>query len=93
MNEGFMELADKISKMTEEAYPTYESLVDNICQRNATQDEVEHMLDKLLDLAYGDKYLMLYKKVCRRYAHKYPESIKFYIDSYREMWDLDEQQN
>lgn len=29
-------------------------------------------------------------EVCRRYVYSYPDYIKFYIDSYREMWDSDE---
>ena len=62
-------------------------LVDDLCRRKASQNEVELMLDYLLMFAGDDRMLALYKRVCRAYWEMYPESIAFYIMEYRKEYD------
>lgn len=61
-------------------------LVEDVCNRTVSEDELAHLLDYLLDFACDEKILGLYKRVCRRYLYIYPSCIKSYIDAYREMW-------
>ena len=60
-------------------------LVEDVCSRNVSEDELSHLLDYLLDFACDEKILGLYKRVCRRYLYIYPSCIKSYIGAYREM--------
>jgi len=60
-------------------------LVEEVCSREISEDELSHLLDYLLDFACDKKILGLYKKVCRRYLYIYPKYIKFYVEEYREM--------
>ena len=62
-------------------------LVEDVCNRTASADEVSHLLDYLLDFACDEKILGLYKRVCRRYWYLCPGCIKLYIEAYREMWE------
>ena len=80
-------IAEKMQDLYNQAYYAYKPQVDDICQRDASQKEVEWLLDWLLQYAGDDRMLGLYKQVCRVYWQKYPESIAFYIMEYRKWYD------
>jgi len=44
-------------------------------------------LDQLLEVAFDEKVLVTYKKLCRHYYFINPEAAVFYVQSYREVWD------
>ena len=48
---------------------------------------IEGILDRLLDVAFDDDVLKIYKKLCRHYYFINPKATAFYVQSYREMWD------
>lgn len=73
--------------INDHAVIAYTPLVDDLCSRKASQNEVELMLDYLLMFAGDDRMLALYKRVCRTYWQTYPESIAFYIMEYRKEYD------
>ena len=87
MEESTYQIAEKISKLYQEAYGVYLPLVEDVCSRKVSEDELSHILDCLLDFAWDEKILGLYNKACRRYLYVYPRCIKFYIEAYREMWE------
>ena len=80
-------IAKEIQRMLDIAYINYKSLVDSIVMRNASEDEVEHLLDYMLDVCLDDKMLRLFKRVCRRYYKQYPEMIASEIYTYKELYD------
>lgn len=61
--------------------------IEDICSKEASEDELSHLLDYLLDFACDAKVLSLYKRVCRKYLYTYSGCIGFYIEAYREMWE------
>lgn len=87
MKEYLYQIAEKIDQINQQAYVTYLPMVEGICNRKASEDEISHFLDYLLDFAYDEKILKLYKRVCKNYLYTYPECIKFYVEAYREMWE------
>ena len=86
MDERIYQIAEQIVQIHQKAYEVYLLLVEEVCNRTASEDELSHLLDYLLDFACDEKMLGLYKKVCRRYLYVYRDCIKFYIEAYREMW-------
>ena len=87
-------LEDKISKLAktltgiqECAVIEYTPIVDDICNRKAKEDEVEHLLTWMFDFVENEQMLLLYKKVCRAYFYTYPETVAFYILEYRKRYD------
>ena len=67
-------LEDKISKLAEtlagiqeRAVIEYTPLVNDICNRNATKDEVDNLLTWMFDFVGNEKMLVLFKKLCRAY--------------------------
>ena len=90
IDSSIKEIANQINNLHEEAYYAYLGPVENLCNNpDASQNEVEHMLDNLLDFCGYDKVLRLFKKVCRTFYEKYPQCIVDYIMIYREEYDPD----
>lgn len=80
-------IVSQIRALNEMAVREYTPLVDDICRRIASQNEVERLLDYLFDFTGNDKILLLYRRVCRHYFQIYPESIAWYIMEYRKEYD------
>ena len=80
-------LIQQMKIINDHAVIAYTPLVDDLCNRKASQNEVELMLDYLLMFAGDNRILVMYKWVCRIYWQTYPESIAFYIMEYRKEYD------
>lgn len=87
MDEKIYQIAEQIAQLHQEAYEIYLPLVEDVCSRIVSEDELSHLLDYLQDFACDERILELYKMVCRRYLYVYPRCIKFYIEAYWEMWE------
>ena len=83
MEESTYQIAVKISKLYQEENGVYLPLVEDVCSRKVSEDELSRLLDYLLYFAWDEKILGLYKKGCRRYLYVYPRCIKF--EAYREV--------
>ena len=68
-------IVEGIQDASELSYDYYKPLVDRIIAKKASEKEVEHLLDHMLDVCHDDRMLHLFKKVCRRYYSLYPEMI------------------
>lgn len=87
MDERIYQIAEQIVQLHQKAYEVYLPLVEYVCSRIVLEDELSHLLDYLLNFVCDEEILELYKRVCRRYLHIYSSCIKFYIESYRKMWE------
>ena len=85
MDENICRFAERIVQLHQKAYEVYLPLVEDVCSRTVSEDELSHLLDYLLDFACDEKILGLYKWVCRKYLDVYPGCIGDYIEAYREM--------
>ncbi len=89
MDGDILRMASQLNLIWQKAYNVYLPIVEDLCNREASEEELTHCLDYMLDFACEERMLELYKRLCRKYLYIYPTSIKFYIDSYREMWDAE----
>ena len=78
---------ERIQDISELSYNYYKPLVDSIIVEKASEKEVEHLLDYMLDVCHDDRMLNLFKKVCRRYHALYPEMIASEILVYKEWYE------
>lgn len=90
MKERISQIAEQLVQIHQEAYEAYLPLVEDVCSRTVSEEELSHLLDYLLDFACDEKMLELYKRICRRYCYVYPDYIKLYIEAYQEMWEDEE---
>ena len=89
MNENISQIAEQIVQLHQQAYEIYLPMVEDVCSKTVSEDELSHLLDCLLDFASEKKILGLYKRVCRKYFDVYPSCIIDYIEAYREIWEDD----
>ena len=80
-------IVERIQDISELSYKYYKPLVDSIIVEKASEKEVEHLLDYMLDVCHDDRMLNLFKKVCRRYHALYPEMIASEILVYKEWYE------
>lgn len=80
-------IVERIQDISELSYNYYKPLVDSIIVEKASEKEVEHLLDYMLDVCHDDRMLNLFKKVCRRYHALYPEMIASEILVYKEWYE------
>ncbi len=81
----------QLDKLVEESVPVLSTEVDRII-RTKCRDAmtVERLMDSLLDMAFYDEVLAIFKKLCRYWYYIDPESTAFYIMTYRDMYDNNE---
>lgn len=83
------EIVNAFGGLYDMAYDAYLPLVEDICSRDASENEVEYLLDYLLNFAGEDRLLALYKRVCRNYFYRYPDMVAAHIYLWRDMYDDD----
>lgn len=80
----------ELNKIRQQAYEIYLPIVEELSNREVSEEELSHCLDYLLDFADDASMLELYKKLCRRFVYTYPGCINFYVNAYKEMWEKTE---
>lgn len=85
--DGILEMTNTLDDIHNRSVVAYTPLVDDICSRRATKEEVDNLLTWMFDFVENEPMLLLFKKVCRAYFNTYPETISFYILEYRKIYD------
>ncbi|MDA3925755.1 MAG: hypothetical protein PF904_13735 [Kiritimatiellae bacterium] len=91
-HDRIFELAEQIHNLQNVAAAQtrtlYENEVEQIIQRDIKDEHrIERILDQLLDVAFDDKVLVLFKKLCRHLYFFNPDASSSYVNSCFEMWD------
>jgi len=92
LSEEIVDIVGKIHVLQQEAVrqtlALYETEVEQIIlTKSIDRQRIERALDQLLEVAFDDKVLVLFKRLCRYYYFINAEAVAFYVHSYREMWD------
>lgn len=64
------EMVKSIKELHDASYHQYHLVAKDICSRNASENEVSHFLDDLLGFCSDERFLKLFKQVCRHYYYK-----------------------
>ena len=67
MDEGIFRIAEQIFQLKQKAYEVYLPLVEDVCNRIVSEDELAHLLDYLLDFACDEKILGLVSTYRRKF--------------------------
>ncbi len=82
---------ERLYELTDIAYKHYsKETVRLLINDDATETEVEKLLDRLLDHCSQERFLNLYKRVCRKYESIYPTLITEHISIYKTYFDESE---
>lgn len=83
-------IGESIFQIQNMAYREYRPITYDLCSREADEEEVAYYLDRMVGFCGTDDMLNLFKMVCRRYLRLYPDLIAFEIQTYREMFDSEQ---
>lgn len=89
LKDAISEIAEKLTCIHNKAVAAYTPLVNDICNRKATEYEVDYLLTYLIDFVNEKRMLKLFKKVCRAYLDTYPDVIGYYIIEYFKNYDIE----
>ena len=65
-------------------YLHYQQLVDSVLSSQIISErEIERLMDGLLDFCDDEKFLVLYKDLCRHVYHQYPQLVGEHINLFR----------
>lgn len=84
------EIISAFSEINDMAYCQYKPIAEDICSRIISENQLNHIMDRMMDFCADNRMLELFKKVCRKYLDIYPETIVFQINQYKEMYEEDE---
>jgi len=85
--EGMKGFAERMKGIADMAVVEYTPLVNDICSRKASQNEVGLLFDYMFSFLDDERMLQLFKHVCRHYFYTYPGLIHSYILDYRKEYD------
>ena len=80
-------IVEQMQGLVDMAVVEYTPLVNNICSRKASQNEVGLLFDYMFSFLGDERMLRLFKHVCRHYFYTYPGLIHSYILDYRKVYD------
>jgi hypothetical protein len=84
-------IAKSLQALNQQAVREYTPVVESILHsRSRDTSHIEHTLDGLLNFCGYEPALVLYKKLCRHYWNLDQIATASYIETYRKMWDSEE---
>jgi hypothetical protein len=88
ISQSIEEFAATIIQLARQAEQLYAPEVDTLLREQCRDPRrIEQLLDGMLDFAFDEAMLRLYKKLCRYYYAIDPHATVSYVSAYREMWD------
>ncbi len=86
MDENIHQIAEQMVQLYQKAYEVYLPLVEDVCSRTVSENELSHLLDYLLGFACDEKSWDCTKGYVES-IWIYSSCIRDCIEAYREMWE------
>lgn len=82
------ELCVRLQAVRDYAYAQYSDEVKHLLtNKSPLQSQAEPLLDGLLDFCGEERFLKLFKEVCRHLLPSYPSTVQAYIQLYRAQYE------
>lgn len=82
--EHIKELALAMRGLYDQAYQVYSSMVNDVLSDRITKErDIERVMDGLLDYAEDERFIKLYKDLCRHVYHHYPKLVGEHVALFR----------
>jgi hypothetical protein len=82
----------ELNGLAKQVYPVLQSELESLIHAQVTDaQQIERLLDQMLNFAFYSDILILYKRLFRYYYFIDTQATVFYVNSYREMWDSDDE--
>ena len=82
--EQIRELAQAMSALYDNAYQVYSDMVSSVLNDWITEEkDIEHIMDGLLDYCEDERFIKLYKDLCRHVYYHYPKMVGEHVALFR----------
>ena len=86
--EAWSKFADDTKALYEKSYRIYSTLVDRAIIKNEDNQKcLEHLFDSLLDFCDDQRFVELFKRLCRYVLNLYPDMVGDYIGIYKKQYE------
>lgn len=81
-------MAKSLAGLNDQACAMLKPMVDDACRNPGaySENDVEHLFDQLLNVSCCRKGKRLFDRLCKRFMPIYPDAVRFYIESDKEMY-------
>ncbi len=88
------ETVEALNKLTDQALVQYTALVDSAVAGHITDErELERIMDGLLDFGDDERFLAIYKRLCRHIFYKHPQMVGEHIYLWRMQFGTKDEEN
>ena len=90
--QAILDLVRSMRDLEQRAAQQHRPVVDDILRSGSCDAKhIEHTLDGLLDFCGHEPVVLMYRQLCRHYWQIDPAAAAYYVKTYRERWDSEEQ--
>lgn len=83
-----MDLVIGIGKLREVAYVKYSELVSQVLEKKITDEQqLEQIMDGLCDFCDEDRFIELYRSLCRHIYYQYPQLVGEHVALFRALFE------
>ena len=88
------ELADRLRSLRDEAFTQYSRLVEQVLNDRITDKcELERIMDGLLDFCDEERFIEIYRKLCRHIYYKHPQLVGEHVALFRAQFETAEEES
>ena len=85
--EEIKRIIENIQLLRDAAYNQFLILTEDIVSDRITDiQKIEWIMDRVGDFLDEDRFIELYRKICKHISFNYPEIVGEYVDLYRVLW-------
>lgn len=90
--EELKETLDSYQQIRDTAYRQYSNLVSSVIHDRITEEcQIERIMDGLLDFCDEDRFVEIYRKLCRHIFYRYPQMVGEHIAIFRMQFECGEE--
>lgn len=88
------DVAEGINKLRDAAYRQYSVLVDQVLADQITEEhKLEQIMDGLCDFCDEERFIELYRSLCRHIYYQYPQLVGEHVAMFRTLFEGNENGN
>jgi len=77
-----------LNRLRDSAFAQYSALVDSVLRDEITnQQQLERIMDGLLDFCDEERFLQIYKMLCRHIFYRYPQMVGEHVALFRAQFE------
>lgn len=88
------DVAEGINNLRNAAYKQYSALVDYVLANQITEElKLEQIMDELCDFCDEERFIELYRRLCRHIYYQYPQLVGEHVAMFRTLFEGNENGN